>query len=51
MVLDKCREEIHEQIPGIDTNKIILNATHTHTAPCLSDGIYPLPPGYVMKPK
>ncbi len=49
-VLDKCREEIHKQIPEIETNKIILNATHTHTAPCLSDGIYPPPPDYVMKP-
>jgi len=49
-VLNKCREEIHKQIPEIDTNKVILNATHTHTAPCLSDGIYPSPPDYVMKP-
>lgn len=49
-ILERCREEIHRQVPEIDINKVILNTTHTHTAPCLLEGVYPPPPDYVMTP-
>jgi len=43
------REEVRKLLPGFDVSKIILNATHTHTAPVLEDEegessfLYPIP--------
>lgn len=31
---EKIRRSVSEKIPAIKTNRIILNATHTHSAPC-----------------
>ncbi|MCX7414611.1 MAG: TIM barrel protein [Planctomycetia bacterium] len=42
-------ESIAARAPGIDVAKIVLNATHTHTAPSTEDGWYAIPPG-VMQP-
>ena len=40
------RDAVHRQVPNLDTAKIIINATHTHTAPMMEDGSYPpVPPG------
>jgi len=36
-LLSLIRLEVSKQMPGFDVNKIILNATHTHTAPVLED--------------
>jgi hypothetical protein len=33
------RDEVHKQIPEIDTRKIFMNAIHTHTAPVLENGV------------
>jgi hypothetical protein len=38
-LLSLIRIEVSKQIPGFDGNKIILNATHTHTAPVLEDNL------------
>ena len=38
-LLTMIRMEVSKQIPGFDGNKIILNATHTHTAPVLEDNL------------
>ena len=38
-LLSMIRIEVAKQIPGFDGSKIILNATHTHTAPVLEDNI------------
>lgn len=40
------RKEVARRIPGFDTDKIILTATHTHTAPVLGNEnlVYPIPP-------
>lgn len=38
-LLTMIRMEVSKQIPGIDGNKIILNATHTHTAPVLENSL------------
>ncbi|MBU4200750.1 MAG: hypothetical protein KKE37_07750, partial [Verrucomicrobia bacterium] len=35
------RDAVHRQVPDLDTAKIIINATHTHTAPMMEDGFYP----------
>ena len=32
-VLSVVREEVHKRLPDLDTKKIFLNATHTHTGP------------------
>ncbi|MCE6990153.1 hypothetical protein [Dyadobacter sp. CY323] len=52
-LLAMVRAEAGKRIKGLDVNKIILNATHTHTAPVLEDGpdeasfLYPIPKGVV----
>lgn len=48
-ILKRVREEVKEKVPDLDPDKIILNATHTHTAPDTSDEYGPLPAD-VMKP-
>ena len=47
-ILAMVRQETAKRLPDLDVNKIILNATHTHTAPVLEDGndasfLYPIP--------
>ncbi len=47
------REEVvnilRSRMPGFDTDKLIMNATHTHTGPVLTEGKYDIPIG-VMNP-
>ena len=53
----ELREEVAHRIPGFNVNKIIVSATHTHTAPVLEDDIeessfiYPIPDEGVTKVK
>ncbi len=42
-VRSHIREEVQQRLPDLDTSKIILFATHTHTAPVTRDGRYPIP--------
>lgn len=48
---DELRAEVKKRIPGFNSSKIILSATHTHTAPVLEDDpdessfLYPIPEG------
>ncbi|MCP4782519.1 MAG: hypothetical protein GY903_15465 [Fuerstiella sp.] len=49
-VLEMVRERVQQQLPDFDTSKLILNATHTHTAPVLTEGIYRLPEDGIMRP-
>ena len=39
-VLRLVREEVQKRLPDLDTKKIFLNGTHTHTAPVLEPGNY-----------
>ena len=32
-LIDLIRKEVHQRLPDLDVKKIIVNATHTHTAP------------------
>lgn len=44
----QCCAAISKLIPKFDTSRIIMNGTHTHTAPGLRDGLYPPMPAGVM---
>lgn len=47
----RCRAAIRSRGPDIDVNRIIMNGTHTHTAPALRNGFYPSVPEGVMTPE
>jgi len=49
-VLEQTRKRIKKQLPGFDVNKLVLSATHTHTAPTMVEGRYPLPSTGLMQP-
>jgi hypothetical protein len=50
-IIEAVRERLKgKQLPGLDINKVILNATHTHTAPEMTEGKYVLPGPDVMTP-
>lgn len=49
VLTDAVRSRVKERLPDIDPKKVILSATHTHTAPVLVEGQYELPDD-VMKP-
>jgi len=46
----KTRERVKKRLPDFPVNKIILSATHTHTAPVLTEGVYEIPQEGVMQP-
>ena len=48
-VLEVVRDETQKLLPHIDTKKIFLNGTHTHTAPVLIDGKYAIPSDGVVQ--
>jgi hypothetical protein len=51
-VIEMVREKAKDKIPGFDLNKLLLNATHTHTAPVTMKGErYRLLGSDVMKPE
>ncbi|MFA7160421.1 MAG: hypothetical protein WC299_14070 [Kiritimatiellia bacterium] len=51
-IYDRCRKAVRARMPGIDLGKIIINCTHTHTAPQIVDHIfYPPVPAGVMTPE
>ena len=47
-VLKLVREEVHKRLPGLDTKKIFLSATHTHTAPIMGTNGWHVIPKDVM---
>src|SRR5690606_26342755 len=54
---DELRQEVSQRIPGFNVSKIIVSATHTHTAPVMEDNpdessfLYPIPEEGVTKVK
>ncbi len=40
VVRNRIRDEVKKRLPDLDTSKIVVLATHTHTAPVTSDGTY-----------
>ena len=49
-IQDRLRSKVTPKLPGFDINKLFLNATHTHTAPVMSEGVYPEQGKEVMTP-
>lgn len=49
-ILEPVRQRLSERIPGFDARKLILSATHTHTAPDMLDGVYEIPKTGVLQP-
>lgn len=45
------RERLGRRLPSVPAEKILLDATHTHTSLVLEDGIYAHPGGEVMTPE
>ncbi len=48
---EAVRERLKKLTSEIDVNKVILNATHTHTAPTMIEGRYLLPKEGIIQPK
>jgi hypothetical protein len=42
-ILELVRKAVQARLPDLDTSKIFLNGTHTHTAPVLLPDKYPIP--------
>ncbi len=49
-VIDRVRQKVKERIPTLDVGKLVLSATHTHTAPVMQEGDYEIPKAGVMQP-
>lgn len=49
-VLDRVRRLVGDRLPGFDREKVVLNATHTHTAPVMKEGDYEIPEDGVTRP-
>ncbi|MCS7238089.1 MAG: hypothetical protein NZ899_07450 [Thermoguttaceae bacterium] len=50
-ILEAVRKKVQTLTPDLDVNKIILCATHTHTAPVTQEGRYTIPGDDVMQPQ
>jgi hypothetical protein len=48
--LEKTRAQLTARLADFPVKKIVLSATHTHTAPVLTDGVYEIPRDGVMQP-
>jgi hypothetical protein len=49
-VLDEVRAALKERVPDVDPQKVVLSATHTHTAPVMEDGLYDVPASGIVQP-
>ena len=50
-VIEKVRERLKDRLPGFPVSKLIMSATHTHTAPATEIGADDLPARGVMRPE
>jgi hypothetical protein len=49
-IQDAVRKHLAPKLNGFDIRKLVLSATHTHTAPVMREGIYQIPKDGVMQP-
>lgn len=49
-IRDEARRLVRTSIPDFDPAKLIVSATHTHTAPVMEEGLYEIPREGVMQP-
>lgn len=47
---NEVRRRIKERLADFTADKVVLSATHTHTAPVMEEGIYDLPSEGIMQP-
>jgi hypothetical protein len=47
---ERVQAELRTRIPDFESSKLIISATHTHTAPVMQEGIYIIPEEGVMQP-
>ena len=50
-VAEDVRNRVAQQLPGFDARKLFITATHTHTGPPMTIGLYKDPDPGVMSPK
>lgn len=49
-IVDVVRQRVKPRLPDFDPAKLILSATHTHSAPTAIEGVYELPKDGIMRP-
>ncbi|ODU00464.1 MAG: hypothetical protein ABS79_03320 [Planctomycetes bacterium SCN 63-9] len=49
-ILDRVRQLVKQRVSDLDPAKVILSATHTHTAPVMKEGDYEIPKEGIMQP-
>lgn len=49
-IIEDVRARLQDRLPGFDLAKLVLSATHTHTAPEVIEGNYDIPASGVMRP-
>lgn len=49
-IVEQVRKRLADRIPDFDAKKLVLSATHTHTAPDTQEGMYLIPNEGVMRP-
>lgn len=49
-IIEDVRARLQDRLPGFDLAKLVLSATHTHTAPEVIEGNYDIPAAGVMRP-
>ncbi len=50
-VIEKVRARLKDRLPDLDLQKIVLSATHTHTAPEMLEGRFELPKEGIIQPE
>src|SRR5262249_47894680 len=49
-ILDQVRRRVQDRLRDFDVQKLLLSATHTHTAPVMKEGEYEIAKDGVMQP-
>ena len=49
LLLEQVRKATQQRLPDLDVKKVILTATHTHTAPVVTTSVYDIPKTGVMQ--
>ena len=49
-IQSRIRSRVAADLPGVDVQKLFVNATHTHTAPVMVEGKYVIPKEGVIQP-
>lgn len=49
-IVDVVRQRVKPRLADFDTGKLVMSATHTHSAPTAIEGVYELPKEGIMRP-